>query len=289
MSAALMSKHYKKSYQRQEIRTKQRGHLSRSTIFALIGVACLGLVVSQLHRLPVMSAAVKDNSIAWSAKQGFTVQNVNVTGRARVPNSFFINALKIERGAPILSYDVKSAQERLSENPWFKSVNVERRLPNTVFVSVEERQPVARWQVNNKLAVIDNEGVVLTTEKVEDYNTLPIIIGEDARFKIPDLFVLLNAEPSIGKDVSAATWVGGRRWDLTMKNDIVIKLPAKDPGLAMSKLAALMVREKVLERDLKTVDLRLENKAILQPTTRANAVIERPDFSDTPDSSKKNI
>lgn len=284
-----MSKRSSKSRQRQAIRAKQRGHLSRSTIFALMGVACIGLLATQVHRLPALSAAAKQNSIAWSAERGFTVQNVNVVGRQRVPSDFLLGALKIERGSPILSYDVKSAQERLSENPWFKSVNVERRLPNTVFVSVEERQPVARWQVNGKLAVIDTDGVVLTTEKLDDYKALPIIIGADARFKISDLFVLLNAEPSIGKDVAAATWVGGRRWDLTMKNDVTVRLPAKDPGVALTKLASLMRRDNVLERDVKVVDLRLNDKAILQPTTRANAVIERPDFSDTPDASKKSI
>lgn len=285
----MSKKRHKKSSARQELRTKQRGHLSRSTIFALLGVACIGLLASQVHRVPALSKQVSESAIAWSADRGFTVQRVDVTGRVRVPSEFMLKALKIERGAPILTYDVKSAQERLSENPWFKAVNVERRLPDTVFVSVEERQPVARWQVNGKLAVIDVDGVVLTTEKLEAYKSLPIIIGQEARYKIADLFVLLNAEPEIGKEIAAATWIGDRRWDLTLKNDVTIRLPAKDAGVALSQLASLMRKDNVLQRDVKIVDLRLGDKAVLLPTTRANALIERPDFSDTPDQSKKSI
>ena len=277
------------SSQRQDLRTKQSGRLRRSTMFALLGVAALALIATQIPRMIVAFDKNKEKFIAWSATQGFTVQHVDVAGRKIVPTNDVLQALNIQRGAPILAYDLKPAQEKLAQNPWFKSVTIERRLPQTIFVEVVERQPVARWQVDGKLAVVDGEGVVLTTENMDKYSHLPIIIGPDAQHKVVDLFMLLKGEPSIGSQIAAATWIGNRRWDLTLQNGIVIKLPADQPQLALSKLAAYDRGHQVFARDIKVVDLRLPDKAVIQPTARANVLIERPDFSDTPDNSKKNI
>jgi cell division protein FtsQ len=275
--------------ERQQKRTMQRGQLNRSTILALFVIAVLCLVVSQLPRLPKLYDQTHGNFVAWTNTKGFTIQNVNVTGREKVPAAFIMNALQITRGMPILAYDPKAAQARLSENPWFKAVNVERRLPDTIMIRLTERQPAARWQVNGKLALIDGDGVVLTTENVDQYNYLPILIGQEAQHKMSALVDLVKAQPQIGKDVIVATWVGNRRWDWTLKNNITIRLPAQQPELALARLAALDEKQKILARDIVSIDLRLPDQAILQPSIRANALIERPDFSDTPDPSKKNI
>jgi cell division protein FtsQ len=277
------------SSQRQDLRTKQSGRLRRSTIFALIGVAAVALTATQIPRLITAFDSNKEKFIAWSASQGFTVQHVDVAGRKIVPTADVLQALNIQRGLPILSYDLKSAQEKLSQNPWFKTVTIERRLPQTIFVEVLERIPAARWQVNGKLAVVDGEGVVLTADNLDKYQNLPIIIGPEAQHKVVDLFMLLKGEPSIGSQVAAASWIGNRRWDLTLQNGIVIKLPADQPELALSKLASYDRGHQVFARDIKAVDLRLPDRAVIQPTARANVLIERPDFSDTPDNSKKNI
>lgn len=274
---------------RQLARDRQIGHLRRSTIVALFFVALLGLSLSQIHRFGEFSAAAKENAIAWSSKKGFSIQNVAVTGRQKVPSQFIMQALQIKRGMPILSYDPKAAQARLSENPWFKSVHIERRLPDTVFIRVIERIPAARWQVDGKLALVDAEGVAMTTDNLDDYKHLPIIIGQDARHKLVALFALLQAEPEIGREVKVATWIGNRRWDLKMKSGLVVRLPASQPELALSKLAMLNREQAVLKRDVVSIDLRLPEKAVLQPTTRANALIERPYFGDKPETGKKNI
>jgi cell division protein FtsQ len=274
---------------RQQKRTQQRGQLNRSTIIALLVIALLGLLVSQLPHLPKAYEKVSNGLVAWSGNNGFTIQNVNVTGRNRVAAPFIMQALQISRGMPIFSYDPKAAQNRLSENPWFKSVNVERRLPNTILIRLTERTPAARWQVNGKQAVIDAEGVVLTTENIDAYKNLPVLIGQEAQHKMADLVALLQGQPEIGKQVTVATWLGNRRWDLTLSNNMIIRLPANQPELALARLAVLDQKNKVLARDIVSVDLRLPDQAILQPTIRANALIERPDFNDTPDPSKKNI
>jgi cell division protein FtsQ len=273
---------------RQLRRLKQRGALNRSTMIALMVVAAFGAFVSQYDKFPEWTSQAEGKFIAWTVKQGFTVQKVDLEGRNRVNAEFVMNALKIERGVPTLSYDIAGAHERLMKNPWFKSVQIERRLPQTIFVRVIERVPVARWQTGGKLTLVDAEGVILTASTLDAYKDLPVIVGSEARLKIAALFSLLSGQPEIASDVVAATWVGNRRWDLKLANGMAVKLPADDAELALAQLAAMHRDEQVLERDIIAVDLRLPDRAVLTPSTRANTLIERPDFRND-DTGKQNI
>ena len=103
------------------------------------------------------------------------------------------------------------------------------------------------------------------------------------------LFHLLQGEPDILKQVKSATWIGQRRWDLTLQNGVVVKLPAQNTQLALTQLMKLVERDHIFDKDLEIVDLRLPGQAILRPTKRADLMIQRPDFSDPADASKKNI
>ena len=274
---------------RQQKRREQRGQLNRSVLMALVVVAVAAVTATQWQKISEQAESSRTSFIVWTADQGFTIQKLEVTGRNQVPTADLMQALQVQKGAPILSYIPQDAVARLSANPWLKSVNIERRMPDTVFVRVEERIPAARWQVQGKMAVVDVEGSVLTTENMDMYKDLPIIIGQEARHKVVDLFALLRGEPELARQITAATWIANRRWNLTLRNNIVIKLPATDPGLALSAFAQLNTRDKILDRDIITVDLRLPKQVILQPTVRANALIERPDFSDTAGAKKQEI
>ena len=57
--------------------------------------------------------------------------------------------------------------------------------------------------------------------------------------------------------MTGATWVGDRRWDLHLDNQVDVMLPEQDPQAAWRLLAAKARDEALLERAIKVVDLRL--------------------------------
>jgi len=54
--------------------------------------------------------------------------------------------------------------------------------------------------------------------------------------------------------------VGKRRWDLTMDNRIVVRLPEERMVQALHQLAELEAREGVLSRDVVSLDLRQHDR-----------------------------
>ena len=55
-----------------------------------------------------------------------------------------------------------------------------RRLPDTLVIDIVERTPAALWQDEQRLALIDAEGVVLDRVPVDKMPDLPLLIGPGA-------------------------------------------------------------------------------------------------------------
>ena len=86
---------------------------------------------------------------------------------------------------------------RLEQVSWVKDALVERRLPDTLYVNIQERSPLALWQRQGKLSVVDAEGVVLTDKNLDRFRALPIIVGDEAPHCVSELVVLIQAEPAL--------------------------------------------------------------------------------------------
>lgn len=200
-----------------------------------------------------------------SVNVGFSVQDIVVVGRQRTDPDLLRTLLDTKKGDPILAFDPQSAQKSIEDISWIKTVSITRRLPDTIIVDLIERQPLALWQQNKKLNVIDENGVKLTSRNLEDFNTLPIIVGADAPKHAPHLIGILNAEPSIAEKLDAAVRVSGRRWDLHLQNGIKVRLPEQDMEVALKKLAYTHATRKILNKNILSIDLRLGDKLVIKP------------------------
>jgi len=196
---------------------------------------------------------------------GFSVENILVEGRMHSDPDVLRAVLNVERGDPIFAFDPKDARDLLERISWVREAHVERRLPDTIYIGLIEREPMALWQSKGKIRVIDPEGVTLTDLKIAPYKDLIIIVGEDAPKHAAELIGMISAEPGLNDKIEAATWVGERRWDLKFKNGLTVKLPEKDTGLALRRLMQAQEADHLLEKDLTSIDMR-ENDRIIART-----------------------
>jgi cell division protein FtsQ len=249
-------------------RRKSPAWLGRHGWRVIVGVLVLalaggGFVIVRQGRLPQLAGALGDGMLSATGAIGLKVRQILVEGRGRVPAPTVMASLGVHRGMPILGVGVGELRARLEAIPWIESAIVERRLPDTIFVRLVERQPLALWQHNGRFSVIDAKGVVVQDE-VGEFASLPIVVGEDAPAHAESLLLLLATEPELQKRVTAAIRVGGRRWNLKLDNGIDVRLPEEDAASAWSRLAALERDNKLLSRDVVAVDLRLPDRLIVR-------------------------
>ncbi len=204
-----------------------------------------------------------------TAASGYRIANIYVEGRHYTDAQSLKAIINVQKGDPLFAFDVAQAQELMQRLSWVKSAEVKRQLPDTIYVKITERQPFALWQRSGRLSVIDEEGAVLTDQRAPEFSKLIILVGEEVPAQAKQFIAMLQAEPDLMARTEAATLVSGRRWDLTLKNGIVVKLPEDDLGLALSRLAKAQSDEALLEKDIAGVDLREAGRLIIQTKPRA--------------------
>lgn len=195
---------------------------------------------------------------------GFTVRNVYVDGRAHTPMPDVQAALALHPNMSIFEVSPAEMRARLEGLERVGYAEVERVLPSTLHVHLVERQPVAIWQNHGAMKMLDITGKIITDANVAAYAGLPVLVGEDVPAQMPDLMRVLAQDKSIYAQVESALRVGERRWDVRLKNGIEIKLPERGMEGAWTELVAMQKKDKVLERMVKTIDLRLPGKVYVK-------------------------
>ncbi len=213
-------------------------------------------------------AAVESRTLAVSAQAGLSVQEILVDGRIETPAADVLAVLEVSRNSPILSFEPAEARAKLEKLAWVKTASVERWLPNTIYVRLTEREPLALWQKQGRLTLIDRDGVEIRGTDIGRFSQLPVVVGDDAPPHAAALVALLSTEPELAKRVSAAVRVGGRRWNVNLDmgdgRTVEAQLPELNPAAAWAKLAELERADGLLERNIVTVDLRLPDRLVVR-------------------------
>ncbi len=253
---------------RQFFRRPPRPRWYRPALYAAGGALGLllgggfGIWATTSGRLAEAESALVGRTLALTADAGLAVRQVYVDGRVRTGLEELRERLGVKVGQPLLGIDTEAARARLEQLTWVDQASVVRMLPDSLYVRLIERQPLALWQRGGRFDVIDRAGAVIESgldgaRLPEAYSRLRVLVGDDAPRHAQDLFALLSSEPALFTRVVAATWIGDRRWDLHLDNRVDVMLPEQDPQSAWHLLAAKARDEALLERAVRVVDLRL--------------------------------
>jgi cell division protein FtsQ len=171
----------------------------------------------------------------------------------------------MEKGDPVFAFDPQEARKMIEKISWVKKARVERRLPDTIYVGLEERNPMALWQKDGRPVLVDDEGEILSEGNPVDFRGLIMVYGRDAPQNAGELLELLAAEPELKQQVRSAARISGRRWNLRLENGIKILLPEKDMGLALRRMMQAHEEGSLLDKDIVNIDLRKADRLIVRP------------------------
>lgn len=102
----------------------------------------------------------------------FNVSNIIVSNNNIINAEEIIALSKINKGTNIFYMDLKKIETNLLSNPYILKADVKRKLPNTISISVTEREAVFYINAENKKLIIDKYGVVL--EERDDVSNMQL-------------------------------------------------------------------------------------------------------------------
>ncbi|MBR0671533.1 FtsQ-type POTRA domain-containing protein [Roseomonas soli] len=240
----------------------------------MYGVLGLGAVLVVVQAVRAVDPAGRARAVTESLggigeSMGFTVQQVILEGRRNTPTDMIRAALGVSRGDPILEISPDRTRERLETIAWVQHAHVERRLPSTLLVRIEERRPFAIWQHNGRFVIIDREGKVVAADGLDQFGPLPLLVGAGADTAGAGLYDQLRHETDVAERVQAMVRIHERRWNLRLHNGTDVLLPEGAEAAAIQRLAELQREAKLLDRPLAAIDLRLPDRLVLRPTRQA--------------------
>lgn len=229
--------------------------------------------------LPVQARIAAQDIIGEAgATVDMRLGEVNLQGRVHTPIEMLAEAVGVERGEPILSLDLDAVRRRVESIGWVRQATVWRQLPDTLHIEIVEREAFARWQIDGRVYLIDTDGKVLEEGDRPEFHHLFLLVGAGASDKAHDLLEMLQSEPVLASRVVNAIRVRNRRWDIEFDNGVVARLPEDAPAQAWARLIDLERSHGLLRRDIKVVDLRLDDRLIVQlnPEAEAPAPVNTP-------------
>ena len=217
---------------------------------------------------------------AVTAASGLRVTDIVIEGRANTPEPMLRAAIGVSNGDPILGFSLEDTRARIETIPWVEHATVERRLPGTLVVNLQERRPFAIWQNQGKFVLVDRAGQVVTNQDVAQFRHLPLIVGLGAPGAAAVLLDALQRRPALAEKVSASVRVGERRWNLRMTNGTDVMLPEGHEVAALDRLIQLQQDHAVLDRPLAAIDMRLPDRLVFRPEDRGKG--QTPSFRRMP-------
>lgn len=242
----------------------QEDTIRRTGRWTMIGVLALAVLAgAMMLRLPHMAAWQIGEGVG---RLGFTVERVEIQGidqMERLP----VYAVALDQPSMAMpNVDIAAIRERVEALSWVQEARVSRRLPDTLVVAITERTPVAVWQHEQQLYLVDTEGEVLEEVALDAMPDLPLIIGPRANRQVASFEALMDRAPALRPMLSGATWVGNRRWDLRFQSGETLALPEgeEDAGRALLSFARMDSQNGLLGEGFRRFDMRVPDRFVVR-------------------------
>ncbi len=279
-------------------KVKQPGLLEQAglppeAVRRVVGWGLLGLIVAggiataAALQVPQTVGAAIGQAVgdAGFAVRRYEIRGVNRMDRQRIDT---VVQGELRRAMPLV--DLGALRERLLVFGWIADARVSRRLPDTLVIDIVERTPAAIWQHDQRLMLIDGNGVVLEHVRLDQMPDLPLVIGPDANRQTPYLARLLESAGHLRPQVQGATWIGGRRWDLRFQTGEVLALPEgeQDAVRAIQDFGRRDQQAQLLGRGFARFDMRIAGQMTVRVSREPGSAVpaiapDTPPPAGTPD------
>ncbi len=247
--------------------------LPRGTGLVIVSVSCAALSLAGFVASGRYDAFVAEQGRPLDVAAriaGFGVKRVTITGISRMYEREVLAAAGIDWRSSVPFLDVNEARERLLRVPLIAQASVRKIYPNDIAITQIEREPAALWQ---KGRCDQRDRRRRHGDRRHARRPLRDSAPGGRRERQRQAAGISGSggcRRSLAERIKAGTYVSGRRWTLKL-DGIDVRLPEDDPAGALARLVRLERNERLLEKDIIAVDLRMADRVVVRLTEEAAA------------------
>jgi cell division protein FtsQ len=202
---------------------------------------------------------------------GFDIAAVTISGQVELSVPEILADAGISPKNSLLFLDVAKARAQLETAPLVRQASMRKLYPNHLVIDLIERAPYALWQKDGQVNVVAADGAVIDQMRDQRFANLPFVVGDGANERLPEFTGLVAAAGELGPKIRAGVLIANRRWNLKMTSGVEVMLPEINPLAAVATLVRLQRESRVLDRDVLSLDLRLQGRMFARLTEEAAA------------------
>lgn len=206
----------------------------------------------------------------------FLVKMMTIEGASPVVDKGLRAMLPVELPASSFDIDLEKLRERVLKLDAVEAVDLRIKPGGVLSAVVTERVPALLWRHARGIELLDKTGHrVASVTSREVRGDLPIISGEGADRAAAEALALIDAAGPILPRLRGLERMGERRWDVVLDRGQRVKLPENGALPALERAIAIDRAQHMLDRDLSVVDLRQQQRPVVQLGLEAQNAIRR--------------
>ena len=210
----------------------------------------------------LLSTVNFSNSKKENKKIFFSINKIQINGNIRLDKNTLLENLNKLYGQNIFKLNTDEIKTELFKFNLIKSIKIKKYYPNKIEINLNEVEFIAIIMKNNtKYFLADNQKLVLFNDDLNK-KKLPKLYGINAeRFFLDFKNKLENNNFNLNL-IENYYYFQINRWDLYLKNNLVIKFPAENVGQSILLVKKLIDNKEFLNSTI--IDLRIKEKIIIK-------------------------
>ncbi len=199
------------------------------------------------------------NNTALNTIQLEKIKNIKISGLDENENINLLENILNLNLENIFLLNGNEISQIISSNSLVQNYEIFKKYPDTIDIKIEKTKFLARINNNGKISLIGSNGK-FSDIKFSD-KELPFIFGKpniDEFIKFHD--IIEQSKFSINQ-VKNLYFFPSKRWDLELKNNIVLKLSKNHTKLSLNQAFEFLNDNNF--NDIKIIDARIKNQIIL--------------------------
>jgi cell division protein FtsQ len=188
-----------------------------------------------------------------------SITDINVIGLEDKDNSILLKKIKDLNLENIFLINKNNLINQIESNSLVEKYFIFKRYPSSLNINIEKANFLARINKNGKIFVLVSNGKL--SENTYSSNQLPFVFGNPDIVEFFNIKKIINESKISYEEIKNLYFFLSKRWDLELRNNIIIKLPNDNTKEAL-KLALEFLHSNEF-KDIKIIDARIKNQIIL--------------------------
>ena len=199
------------------------------------------------------------NNIKINTFQFNQIKNIKISGLEEINKKIIIKQIKNLKLENIFLINIKEIKSIFERNALIENYKISKIYPSTLNIKIKKTEFLAQIRKNGKLYLIGSNGKISQNNSLN--KNLPYVFGKPNINEFLELKKFIDQSEFLFDQIENFYFFPSKRWDLELKNKILLKLPKDNVKNSLNNAFNLLKENK--SKDIKVLDIRIKNQIII--------------------------